>query len=178
VRRTTGGGAIVHDAELTYCFTAPCEASLRLRAAGLYASFHETLIDCLAEFGVAATQASRAPPSAQRPPFLCFQRREAGDVVIDSCKVAGSAQRRRRQSILQHGSVLLDASRCAPELPGIKELTGAPIEPLALAERWTRRLEARLGCVFTAAALTKTERNKASGLENEVFSAPSWTRRR
>ena len=64
---------------------------------------------------------------AVRQPFLCFQRRAPGDVLVAGEKVAGSAQRRCRGAVLQHGSVLLARSPAAPELLGLKELAAKTI---------------------------------------------------
>src|SRR5262249_18645404 len=50
-----------------------------------------------------------------------------GDVLIGSAKVAGSAQRRHRGALLQHGAVLLAASPHTLSLPGIKEQTGTSL---------------------------------------------------
>jgi len=89
-----------------------------------------------------------APPSAQRDlgvaiglvaadefrgNVLCFQRLTAGDLVCRSHKIGGSAQRKHRRALLQHGSILLRQSSWTPELPGIFELTGLDL-PLAAVE--------------------------------------------
>ena len=74
---------------------------------------------------VAEADAVHAPPA----PFLCFQRRTPGDLLIGGAKVLGSAQRRRKTAVLQHGGLLLAQSAHAPELAGIAELTGRELEP-------------------------------------------------
>ena len=55
VRRPSGGGAIIHDAELTYSFALPREHRLAGRPVRLYEIVHATLIDVLADRGVAAS---------------------------------------------------------------------------------------------------------------------------
>ena len=62
--------------------------------------------------------------------FLCFGRGDAQDLVVDTPtgevhKVLGSAQRRRRGAVLQHGSLLLRRSDAAPEFPGLFDLAAA-----------------------------------------------------
>ena len=54
--------------------------------------------------------------------FLCFNRRSPGDIVIGDHKVMGSAQRRWKSAILQHGSLLLARSPWAPQLLGLREI--------------------------------------------------------
>ncbi|MEX0718408.1 MAG: hypothetical protein WD066_17570 [Planctomycetaceae bacterium] len=65
-----------------------------------------------------------ADPSRVAPPeaFLCFDRGDARDIVRGGRKIVGSAQRRRRGAVLQHGSILLRRSEFAPEFPGILDL--------------------------------------------------------
>ena len=93
---------------------------------GLYEAVHASLIETLMEMGIAATKFD-GPRMAGEQPFLCFERREPGDVIAGGCKIGGSAQRRQRGAVLQHGSVLLGQSQFAPELTGIRELFGAEV---------------------------------------------------
>ena len=51
---------------------------------------------------------------AARGPFFCFQRRHCYDVLWRGDKIAGSAQRRTRHAVLQHGSIVL-ANRFAQQ---------------------------------------------------------------
>ncbi|MFM7921606.1 MAG: hypothetical protein ACKPJJ_15405, partial [Planctomycetaceae bacterium] len=69
-------------------------------------------------------------------PFLCFLRGDPNDVVhVSGVKIIGSAPRRRRGVILQHGSILLQASALACDLPGIQDLA-----PDFLLSEFTQRL--------------------------------------
>ena len=49
--------------------------------------------------------------------FLCFGRGDSRDIVLHGHKIVGSAQRRRRGAVLQHGSLLLRRSEHAPSFP-------------------------------------------------------------
>jgi lipoate-protein ligase A len=168
VRRASGGGAIVHDRELTYSVAIPHHDS-RSTSGKLYDVFHLTLIETLSELGVSANLYSPTaaicrdgPPStSQLQSFLCFQRRTCSDIVCRQAKVVGSAQRRRRSAVLQHGSVLLARSAFAPELPGIAELESIAIDPTELATRWTPRMADRLGLVPRAGKLFEAENRTA-----------------
>ncbi len=55
VRRSSGGGAILHDRELTYSIVLPQSHPLARRAELLYQAMHATLIETLAELGIVAT---------------------------------------------------------------------------------------------------------------------------
>lgn len=144
VRRPTGGGAILHDLELTYSIALPI--GHRLLAGGpneLYELAHKAVIASLAMLGVTAGRCgadcepraeynpprggaraapvvhsqppASAPPadaaltgsSAARGPFFCFERRHRFDVLLGPDKIVGSAQRRTRHAVLQHGSIIL-----------------------------------------------------------------------
>ena len=80
--------------------------------------------------------------------------------------------------MLQHGSILLDASSCAAELPGIAQLTSRPVDPAELADAWLGRLAARLGLSASPAELTSAERSTAEHYCQSRFSRPEYTGRR
>lgn len=194
VRRATGGGAIIHDREITYSFVAPSTVRVASSAPALYRLIHEALIATLSEWGLVASMAvvppnrhqrplaqragDRASPSTAGEPFLCFQRRAEGDVLLGDDKIAGSAQRRRRGAVLQHGSVLLVRSAAAPELPGITDLGGASVEPDQLRVTWANKLAKQCGICWHKQALSSDEIKQAAGIVEETYSQPAWTLRR
>lgn len=127
VRRLTGGGAILHDQELTYSVLIPASHPLHADPYRLYETVHRGIIALLTDCGATARLRSDVPFEQTEDGFLCFLRRDPNDVVTDSRsgrtdKVIGSAQRRRKGTILQHGSILLRQSALTTELPGICDL--------------------------------------------------------
>jgi lipoate-protein ligase A len=176
VRRLTGGGAIVHDAELTYSLVVPAEHRLAVRQDLLYETIHTSLIQVLADLGVsAALYKSSARGEHGRQPLLCFRRRAPGDVVIGGIKIAGSAQRRRRRAVLQHGSVLLQRSAAAPELAGLEDLAGKAISQDRLADAWLGELSARLAVRWRCRPLPDRQRRRAAALAESRYSLARWT---
>lgn len=139
VRRGTGGGAILHHHDWTYSIAMPETWMASERAGGakpigaaqeLYEAVHDAIVAWLRECGWSARKWSEpvgcsreAKPSSC--PFLCFERRNVGDVVVGNVKVMGSAQRRQRGVVLQHGSLLLRRSEFAPSLAGLENIEKA-----------------------------------------------------
>ena len=139
VRRLSGGGAIVHHHELTYSCVIPPGHTLGSSPGGLYRLIHEQIVDALREqhtdrTAIATIGDRAAGPTGSRPaavdprqtaePFLCFFRRSPNDIVLYGHKIAGSAQRRRKGAVLQHGSILLRSSKYVSELKGIQDVAG------------------------------------------------------
>jgi len=109
VRRITGGRALLHDGELTYCVVAPA------RCARFGAGLNEThlrISDALAaaigSLGCAAEVSrgrERSRPKGIPPPCLSSVTR--CELTVGGRKIAGSAQRQTAAAFLQHGSLLV-----------------------------------------------------------------------
>lgn len=120
VRRLSGGGAILHHHEWTYSCAIPKSHPFAQKTEVLYRMAHESLIDAFRRIGVAANLRGQ---DCGDGPFLCFLRGDARDVIVHGHKVVGSAQRRRRGAVLQHGSVLLRHSELTPTVYGLTDLS-------------------------------------------------------
>ena len=177
VRRLTGGGAILHDAELTYSLVLPRAHAWAGRRDRLYQVVHQCLVDAIAELGVLA-HVLQAGEGEDRGPLLCFQRRAPGDVLLGDAKIAGSAQRRRSGAVLQHGSLLLRRSAAAPELPGLEDMLGRPLAVESLADDWLARIQRLLGGNWADGALSAEEAAAATALAQQRYGQTGWTERR
>lgn len=180
VRRSTGGGAIVHDREITYSLALPWSGGAEgvARQRQLYQRIHSTLVELLGEGGIRAEICASTVKQVGPFPFLCFERLAAGDVMVQSFKVAGSAQRRIKGALLQHGSVLLEASPAAPELKGIHDLSHVRMAPDEWGKMLARTVISRLGCEPVNHPLDEDEERAAATLAAERFGTPAWNERR
>jgi lipoate-protein ligase A len=200
VRRQTGGGAILHDREITYSIALPASHPLARDSESLYAQVHDAFIAVVSEqltrIGgprVSLRRNEVSNSSSSDEPFMCFERRAAGDVIAvpislelakraglppsGGWKVLGSAQRRTRGALLQHGSLLLAASPAAPELPGLADITGwefrvDDFDPLV------ERLEKALNLRAVLARIPSHLESKTYDLTNNKYAAAAWTKRR
>lgn len=107
VRRPTGGQAVWHEHEVTYAVAAPIALYGSLRNA--YCQIHTHIATALRSMGVAALLAPAVRPSGRSA--ACFSAPVGGEILVAGRKVVGSAQVRRRDAFLQHGSILLDGSQ-------------------------------------------------------------------
>jgi lipoate-protein ligase A len=96
VRRISGGGAVFHDAEITYSLIMPVRHPLA--GDSIMGSYERLCSGVTAGLGLLGIDAAFAP---------------INDIVARGGKVSGNAQTRRQGCVLQHGTVLLDAD---PEL--------------------------------------------------------------
>jgi lipoate-protein ligase A len=181
VRRATGGGAIVHHDELTYSLVVPNQQSAVGPRLDLYQRTHQSLVDTLAEYGVRAApyrHLCRSDCGERADRFLCFQRRTQEDLIVGGYKVVGSAQRKSRASVLQHGSLLWRASKWAPQLPGIADLTSRtiPIEEFALG--FASKLGEAISIQWKLDRFTESEQTRTAAVCRERFASERWLQRR
>ena len=182
VRRSSGGGAIVHDDELTYSLCIATKDSIAKANAELYDIVHFAIKSALAGQGI-VVELFNAPEgesnkASKADPFLCFDRRADGDLVCDGAKIGGSAQRRLKNALIQHGSLLLSRSSFAPELPGLKEKSGIEVDVDVLIDETTSKVEAALEIQLSKAKASLSEIRRASEIAEEKFAAEKWTKRR
>jgi lipoate-protein ligase A len=179
VRRATGGGAILHDREITYSIAVPPGHRLAVKHIALYETVHAVLIDVLAGYGIHARLCQGVGRESERSqPFLCFQRRSPGDVLLSDMKIAGSAQRRYRGAVLQHGSLLLARSTTAPELPGISEIAAISLSFDEFVQAWSIKLAEEFSMHFQPGMLTDSEQCNAKKLAQEKYDSAEWTEHR
>lgn len=162
VRRMTGGGAIVHWHELTYSLVLPLQHELLhgCDRAASYAAIHAPFQRVFAARGLAVVQRG-IEGHTQASPLLCFDRATDLDLVCGSRKLMGSAQRRTRHHLLQHGSLILRTNPHQPNTAALEDLLGTSVDAIALAGECAAAFSAILGSLqdssFTPAELAKAD---------------------
>lgn len=175
IRRPTGGRAVYHGPpaeELTYAVVAPLgrpplDGGLR----EVHRRIHRAVARGLARLGIEASLAAgdggRAPSPGAR--LACFAVAAPDEVVAGGRKLVGSAQRRSRRAVLQHGSLPLagDDSPLEAAWPG-SVASGASTTASAAAGRrvgfdeaaraLAAGFEEELGIRLRAGTLTRLER--------------------
>ena len=181
VRRQTGGGAILHDDELTYSLVLPLNEPKQLtNIENLYQLVHDGYLATLAKLGVRAEyRGGTDSGNAQRGPFFCFARRHRLDLVVDGDKLLGSAQRRIRNAVLQHGSLIL--RRHFPQQPcaQLEEAATAkkPIDLNTLIDDVTDYISGQLRLKRADGQLSDKEQEQSAKLQKK-YNGHKWNRQR
>jgi lipoyl(octanoyl) transferase len=176
VRRASGGGTLVHHYEVTYCLALPPGKPWQSGESWL-CRMHRIIGASLEELGIK----SRLSEPSKGPPFhgnLCFQHFTAGDVMIGSSKIVGSAQRKQRGALMQHGGILLSSSPHTPDLPGILELTGRSLTAAETCDTVRRSFIRATGWNLAEGDWAPSELNRLADLANNKYSRDSWNRKR
>lgn len=115
VRRITGGGAIVHNEELTYSLV--CSDSdincKNLSIKETYERLNVFILNFYKSLGIKAVFAKDCSKKIRfsdgSSPF-CFSANEEYDILVRGKKIGGNAQFRKKNIIFQHGSIPLQNS--------------------------------------------------------------------
>jgi lipoate-protein ligase A len=168
VRRVTGGSAVLHGRDLTYCLAAP-EAALPEGLRGSYRLVAGALVEGLQSLGVPVQRKAGPRELEVSRSFDCFAVPAEDEISAMGRKLVGSAQRRARGGVLQHGSI-----RLAPDPVAVMRAVGfAPGVATSLTELGVqvqaRELEDALAAAFRTALGTSLE--EAELIASERFRA-------
>lgn len=198
VRRATGGLAILHTDELTYSIAMPKNHPL---AEGdvmtSYRRIANAIMAALRGLGVANVAASAVAKEDKAKGPVCFEAPSDYEVVGEvngvSKKLVGSAQQRRVDAVLQHGSLPLmgDIGRICQYLVGapppedvhdhaatLAEAVGKPVSWRPAAELWAAAFAENLGLCFELGQWSEAELHQTQALRASRYANDEWTRRR
>jgi lipoate-protein ligase A len=161
VRRPTAGGLVPHDADWTYSLAFPVNHEwYSLPARESYLRVHQWIRAAFAGFGVAAELAALARRAGAGE---CFAGYEQSDVLCGGRKIAGAAQRRRRDGLLIQGSI--------QPLPSFPPRT-------AWQEAMCEVARTEFGAYWTEFVPDVTLQARATELARRKYSNRSWTQKR
>ncbi|MCR4317049.1 MAG: lipoate--protein ligase family protein [Planctomycetes bacterium] len=175
VRRLTGGGAILHENDLTYSIVCPLDSPFLSKNFELsFFDLCSPLVNALESVGVQADfrgGLSRDDISVDS----CFDRETSFDIVHHDRKVIGSAQRRTNEAILQHGSILLRSNRVMADSVALEKVSSnANISTLGT--NIVAAYAAKFGMHPTPAALDAGEIAKVEELARTKYLSPEWNK--
>ncbi len=199
VRRSTGGLAILHTDEFTYSVALPAGHAL---AQGdvltSYQRISAAILLALTDLGVRDARANRVAKADKAQGPVCFEA--PSDYEVVGCmpdgayrKLAGSAQWRRVDGVLQHGSLPLrgDIARICRYLPGapapglvraragtLADATGRDWAWADVARVWRAAFERALDISFEPGTPSAGELERMRALMAEKYANDAWTRRR
>jgi lipoate-protein ligase A len=182
IRRITGGGAVFHEDEVTYSLAIPQDnplipenvlESYRVICGGIVAGLSE--LEITAEF---------VP---------------LNDIIVDGKKISGSAQTRRKRTILQHGTLLLDCdvekmfsilkvpyeklrdkiiSDVRQRVTSIKDISLKEVAFDEICVALAKGFEISLNSVLEPGELSETEISLAEEIKRDRYTNPDWNNRR
>lgn len=176
VRRATGGAALVHHREVTYALALPPGKAWH-SGESWACRFHHVVTAALARAG-AQTRPVQCGQEAKLGQVLCFLHQTPGDLVAGAAKVVGSAQRKQKGALLQHGGILLARSEFAPRLPGLFELTGVRLTAERVARLVAEQFAADTGWEVVPGDWTADELALRERIAAERYSSADWNAKR
>ena len=198
VRRLTGGRAVLHTDELTYSVIAPPDEALL--AGGVLPSYNRlarALVGGLRRLGLPVeVQEQPATQENQNPNPVCFEVPSTYEITAGGKKLIGSAQARRKDGVLQHGSLPLTgdlsriiaclafpdedararaAIRLLERATTVESIMGQPVAWEQAANAFQAAFEEILSLDLQTEDLTSRERDRAGELAAKKYTHPDWT---
>lgn len=194
VRRATGGLAILHTDEFTYSMALPIQHAI---AEGdvmtSYRRIAGAIVQSLRLLGVDDANADRVAKEDKAKGPVCFEAPSDYEVVGGGKKLVGSAQWRRVDGVLQHGSLPLygdiarvcaylidapDAAKVRQHAATLRDVLEREVSWDEAAIAWEQAFADVLDIRFTNGALSDEEQRCADELLATKYANDGWTRRR
>jgi lipoate-protein ligase A len=199
VRRATGGRAILHTDELTYSVTG--NADEPLLSGGVLESYNriaQALLLAVRNLELNVEMKEGRENDHATPNPVCFEVPSIYEITVDGKKLIGSAQARKKEGVLQHGSLPLSgdltricqalvfdnerareeaSERLLTRATTVESALGRAVSWETTAQVFIHAFEAQLGLCFERGELSESESRRAEELVREKYAHPSWTER-
>ena len=199
VRRLTGGRAILHTDEITYSVIAPNDEP-RVTGTVLesYNRLAQALLLAVKKLEVPVEIKEGRAENGPTPNPVCFEVPSTYEITVNGKKLIGSAQARKKEGVLQHGSLPLtgDLSRICQALvfesetareaaarrllakaSTVESALGRAVSWDAAAQAFIQAFESQLGLILERGELSGSESDRTDDLVREKYAHPSWTER-
>jgi lipoate-protein ligase A len=201
VRRATGGRAILHTDELTYSVIAPTDEP---RVEGSILESYNRLAQALLlavkslEIPVEMKETVGHASSVTYTNPVCFEVPSSYEITVNGKKLIGSAQARKKEGVLQHGSLPLtgDLTRICQALAfendsarenaskrlleraiTVESALGRAVSWEEAAQAFIHAFEAQLGLSLKRGELSESESRRTDELVRGKYDHVSWTER-
>ena len=199
VRRLTGGRAILHTDELTYSVTGSAtEPVLAGSVLESYNRLAQALLLAVKDLGLPVEMKEVAQNNILRNNPVCFEVPSSYEITVNGKKLIGSAQARKKEGVLQHGSLPLTgdltricqalvfenesereeaAKRLMRRATTVESALARAVDWETAARAFVRAFETQLALHFEKGELSESESGRAEELVKEKYDHPSWTQR-
>ena len=199
VRRPTGGRAILHTDELTYSITAPLdEPSVAGSILESYNRLALALVSAVRSIGLSVEMKEGPGGHHGTTNPVCFEVPSAYEITVAGKKLIGSAQARRKEGVLQHGSLPLtgdlaritealvfasesDRQEAAHRLLGraatVESVLGRTVSWSEAAQAFIKAFEEKLDLSLKERVLSESEQKRVESLVCEKYDHPDWMKR-
>lgn len=198
VRRPTGGRAVLHDQEVTYSVVMPtCTGAGPNTLTAHYQRIGQALAAALQHLGLPVRLARpqvRAGTRHTMASAACFAALSRYELSVDGKKVVGSAQKRTRRALLQHGAIplwldrqrLFQCLRVPAErrallvqdayttMGAVNELLSTPVAPHAVHHALRQAWNETFGVELVEAPLAPEEWRLARQLQATKYATAAW----
>jgi lipoate-protein ligase A len=199
VRRVTGGRAILHTDELTYSVTG--HADDPILAGGVLESYNrlaQALLLAVQELDLPVEMKEHAGSSTVNTNPVCFEVPSTYEITAGGKKLIGSAQARKKEGVLQHGSLPLTgelaricqalkfesdarreqaAQRLLERATTVESALGRAVSWEHAAQAFIHAFETQLEICFEKGELSESESKRTEELVKEKYAHPLWTER-
>jgi lipoate-protein ligase A len=199
VRRATGGRAILHTDEITYSVIAPSnEPRVEGSVLESYNRLAQALLLAVKNLDIPVEMKEGKVSESATPNPVCFEVPSTYEITVNGKKLIGSAQARKKEGVLQHGSLPLtgDLTRICQALvfenesareeaskrlleraTTVESALGAEISWEKAKQAFIHAFETQLGLSFENGELSESESKRAEELVKEKYAHPFWTER-
>jgi len=199
VRRLTGGRAILHTDELTYSVIAPSnEPQVDGSVLESYNRLAQALLLAVKSLEIPVEIKEGKASENATPNPICFEVPSTYEITVNGKKLIGSAQARKKEGVLQHGSLpltgdltricqalkfenesarIIAGQRLLERATTIESALGKGVSLEKAEQAFIHAFEAQLRLSFEQGELSVSELKRADELVKEKYDHPSWNER-